>query len=681
MSLDYASLRQEGIGHLQRLAGETWTDHNAHDPGITILEQLCYALTDLVYRAGYELPDLLAADGQNPYASLHGPAQILPSGAVTIEDLRKIVIDVPGVRNAWIDLVDAPIASHDASHDDEISYSAAVSTRRNATASPNVSPIRLKGLYRVRIEKSDLADRDGSVIQADAARRLHRSRSLGQDYDDIKVLKSQPVALGGRLEIGAVEDPVALLAEVYARVAAYMAPAVPVRSLREMLARGRRMDQIFEGPLLENGFIDPQELAAVERRTSLRLSDLIRELTAVPGVAAVKSLHFRSADGKPRDDWVLDIDAEYTPHFDPQISELRLESGGLRVDEAIRGAAHELYIRRAREAARPAARAASPAAKAADATELRPRPGRDRKVATYHSVLEQFPMAYGIGAAGLPASASPQRRAQAKQLKAYLQFFDQILANHFAQLGNAAKLLSFHDESADSYFAQPVPDDGALGLAAIRRSAPGEHLANLRKWTEGARPGVERRNRFLDHLLARFGEQFHEYALMQPGASDERLAEDKRAFLRDYPRIGRARGAGFDCLEPESPDNLSGLELALRRRLGVRDDEERFYLIEHILLRPIPGDAHQSGPLLRAARSRDPYSLQVTFVFPSWPERYQGNFLKYVERIVREETPAHLGASIVWKDRLAMAEFAQAHAAWLRELRSHRRAQLGLADG
>ena len=49
-AMDYAFLRQEGIRHLERLAGPLWTDFNAHDPGITILEQLCYALTDLAYR-------------------------------------------------------------------------------------------------------------------------------------------------------------------------------------------------------------------------------------------------------------------------------------------------------------------------------------------------------------------------------------------------------------------------------------------------------------------------------------------------------------------------------------------------------------------------------------------------------------------------------------------------------
>ena len=32
---------------LQELCGETWTDYNLHDPGVSILEQLCYGLTDL----------------------------------------------------------------------------------------------------------------------------------------------------------------------------------------------------------------------------------------------------------------------------------------------------------------------------------------------------------------------------------------------------------------------------------------------------------------------------------------------------------------------------------------------------------------------------------------------------------------------------------------------------------
>lgn len=35
--------------------------------------------------------------------SLPNPAQILPTAPVTLLDLRKLIIDVPEVRNAWID--------------------------------------------------------------------------------------------------------------------------------------------------------------------------------------------------------------------------------------------------------------------------------------------------------------------------------------------------------------------------------------------------------------------------------------------------------------------------------------------------------------------------------------------------------------------------------------------------
>src|SRR5262249_24576430 len=52
-SMDYARLREEGLALLGRLAGAQWTDFNTHDPGITILEQLCYAITDLGYRTAY----------------------------------------------------------------------------------------------------------------------------------------------------------------------------------------------------------------------------------------------------------------------------------------------------------------------------------------------------------------------------------------------------------------------------------------------------------------------------------------------------------------------------------------------------------------------------------------------------------------------------------------------------
>lgn len=53
-----------------------------------------------------------------------------------------------------------------------------------------------------------------------------------------------------------------------------------------------------------------------------------------------------------------------------------------------------------------------------------------------------FPFTYGIGPDGLPSTASSLRRAQARQLKAYLLMFEQLLANAFAQVANTANLFS-----------------------------------------------------------------------------------------------------------------------------------------------------------------------------------------------------------------------------------------------
>ena len=681
---DFAALRQEGLRQLERLAGPGWTDFNAHDPGITILEQVCYALTDLSYRNGHALADLLAAPGGSA-SSIPTPAVILPTQPVTVLDLRKVVMDVPGVRNAWVELIDAPSARFDAGTR-ELSYTVGRDADAGAAAlSPNVSEVRVRGLLGVRIEKLDpFVFPDLGNLGAEVSRRLHACRGLGQDFADIEVLKQQSIRLGASIEVGAVDDAAALLAGVYERIATCLSPPVAFHSLDQMLARGQRVDEIFEGPLLDHGFIDTDELAQARRLDSLRISDLIQAIMTTPGVLAVKSIHFLVGDDSaltPSKEWLRLIDADKTPWFDIKRSHIVLEKNRLRVDDRVKDSAIELY--------RQAMRSAGPTLVPAATRDLPPPPGRPRQVATYHSVLEQFPAVYGIGPVGLPDLATPERKALARQLKAYLMFYDQILANQFAQLAGVAQLFSFHDESTDSYFAQPVPDDGTLGLQAVRKSAPAEHLQRLQRLVEDPsesleKAGARRRNRFLDHLLARFGEQFGDYALMQSGADapagttpDEQLARDKRAFLRDCARIGRARGTAFNYLEPAGDDNLSGLELALRRKLGVHDAEECFHLVEHVLLRPLEGDAYQRAPLLRAAPLRDPYSLQITLVFPDWPVRYL-NRRAFVEQTVHDETPAHLHAHVMWLGRAEMQDFAAAHLRWLQQWREQRRAELGL---
>src|ERR1700744_5231249 len=104
---DFAALRQEGGALVQALTRPAWTDYNLTDPGVTILEALCYALTDLSYRTDFPIPDILADPTGRVQASdnsFFSKAEVLVSNPVTAGDYRKLIIDqVDEVYDVWLE--------------------------------------------------------------------------------------------------------------------------------------------------------------------------------------------------------------------------------------------------------------------------------------------------------------------------------------------------------------------------------------------------------------------------------------------------------------------------------------------------------------------------------------------------------------------------------------------------
>jgi hypothetical protein len=83
---------------------------------------------------------------------------------------------------------------------------------------------------------------------------------------------------------------------------------------------------------------------------------------------------------------------------------------------------------------------------------------------------------------------------------------------------------------------------------------------------------LRRRNRFLDHLMARFAERLQDYLEIQTalfGATPAAAARAKCAFLSQYPELGAGRGLGYDYTADASADNVSGLEKRLAHLLGL----------------------------------------------------------------------------------------------------------------
>src|SRR5262249_24598336 len=152
----------------------------------------------------------------------------------------------------------------------------------------------------------------------------------------------------------------------------------------------------------------------------------------------------------------------------------------------------------------------------------------------------------------------------ARQLKAYLMVFEQLLGDALAQLAHTADLCSLDPKIRRTYFVTLFSDALIKGFAEIAK--PGMTQAAIKAMTETQPESYEGRNRFLNHLLARFGEDFGEYALLLTDAAgkqvaQQRLIENKIAFLKRYPKISHDRGKAFDYThDPCSEDNYPGIK-------------------------------------------------------------------------------------------------------------------------
>ena len=54
----FDALRLQAVTAAQQASGELWTDYNLHDPGVSLLEALCFALTEDLFAARQPVPQL-----------------------------------------------------------------------------------------------------------------------------------------------------------------------------------------------------------------------------------------------------------------------------------------------------------------------------------------------------------------------------------------------------------------------------------------------------------------------------------------------------------------------------------------------------------------------------------------------------------------------------------------------
>ncbi len=637
-AMDYGALLSEGLELVQAYSGSIWTDYNEHDPGVTILEQLCYALTELAYRAAFPIADILAdPDGGLGTVApvLYRPSRILPAEPVTLADYRRLLIDrVEGLANVWL----------------EPRFAAGAPTGLYRIR-PYVAP-PVPGLYDHGFEDPGVAER--------TARVFVRHRALGEDFEWVRPLTRVRTMFAATVSIDGSAPPEQVMAELIQRLACYLAPEPRRRPLADLVARGLSLAEIFEGPLLVNGFIAPADLAG--RRRQVNAAELADQAAGVAGVLAVGGAELwvepdRQGEAMLEDGQYFGLDAQLDA--EPMLIQLIVDGRPVPVDR------NEVKrrLKRLWDEHRRTYRLGP------DFRRLFPAPrGRYRELDQYTPVAGQFPAVYGIGPRGLPPEAGPERRAQAKQLEGFLALFDRLMADYLDRLANIRPLIAA-DPLDQSDFERPLAEIAPWMAPLLIDGGPDVETFDGRSVFT-----TSHQSRLADFLLALYGED-PDALIPDPPAGDtrhpgRRRLEIKRDLLHRLIAAGKGRGRGFDYRASRRRRHVAGVELRSRIMLGAdfcaeRRRRPRLTVIEHVLLRrrgavdpccdppPPPGDAMIISALvhLPGESGCDPL------------------YRSRIETMIRANTPAHIEVRTLFVGREDWVQFRRLMKFWREALR------------
>ncbi len=548
-SFDLFELKDKGLNKIQLLSGNNWTDYNSHDPGVTILETLCYALTDLAYRSDFDIATILNTTGRKKIKNSLFPAhQILTTSPLSFFDFKRLILDIDGIKNGEF--------------------------------IPAYSEKVIPGVFDIEIELHP--DFDNDISRDNIKKKIHLFIKsvcpLGVVFEKITFLEYDLIGIILDVELSEDVDPKKICAQFIQHAQNYFSSEIKFNSLNDLLEKNIGVETIFDGPLLKNGFLLNEQLLNQTVRKRIFVSDLINLAMSIQGVSFVRNLKI-SDDNKNEFNWIYDIKSSYTPRLDTKNSNFKFLYKNTLIFES-NPSFIELW--------------SSPKLNNSSSYNqniLDLPVGTNKKLSKYHSVQYDFPDTFGIGFKGPSAGAGPEIIAAAKQFKGYLMIYDQIMANFLAQLDHLKYL--FSTENIETTSATQLIDDipGVEYLYKyfiedyyIKYNNFNDKIHLKSEWTnylnksrtqlskdiqnsfETKEEYLNRRNSVLDHLLARFGIDTSKFELLSEMLQVEAI-NYKIDLLQNFPTLSSERYiTGKSSLYPQ----INGLKAWIGKNLNLK---------------------------------------------------------------------------------------------------------------
>ncbi len=566
-----------------------------------------------------------------------------------------------------------------------------------------------QGVYSISLlPDEDRAGEEADMIE-EALRRLHTYRNLCEDFHpDVHIIEKIGMGIDLAVELNPEMDTLKVLSNVFRAVKEYLSPEIKFYSLEQMRNRyavfeidqevlnllteslvqeqvinelallignqsigekafreaisevlvSARLDDIyddifvhtkkkydadpvFKGPLLQHGFIDEEELMQAQPRQTIFRSDLYQVISEVEGVLDIDRLEiFKCDDTENRTgNWCLQFDCRCLPELVFDCSYFSITSHGIEIpvnQEKLREylLSHPVSTTKLNR-------------EGITALEM-PKGFPVKDLEDFTSTQIDFPRTYKIGNTGIDKKLPELRQAQAKQLQAYLFYFDQLLANYLSRLSSVKEILSINAGEYVSYQTlYNIPGIQDILLDFIPKSLDPE---NGTSWDEfkadknNAYVTVLKQlsevndtskklfmNQVLDHMLARFGEKFSDFALQlykierpldsaSVWNSEEGLnevIEDKKRFLSRIPELGsdRAKGFHYHFSQKQIPrywktENVEGVKKRVCAILGMKDSHRDTITCE-------PSFVVESGPMRSQGGSGSGRTKHEYYIKPS----------------------------------------------------------------
>lgn len=554
-AVNYQKLLEQGMLLAGKYSGEIWTNFNHSDPGVTILQNLCYALTELGYKTELPIADLLT----NKYGKIEyhdhffKPEKALTTSPVLIKDYKKLILnEFPFVKQIYFQSYQMSGARYWLQPLIEINTLA----------------------YHVN-QKAELID------QVDLF--LTQYTNMGIIFAPAVNLQSQEVVFSGKIYIDDQADVEMTIARLIYAVNNYYSAFPVYQSYSDLIKKGADPSILFEGPYLSGGYIADEYLSdKVELISIENISDTI---LGVDGIAFVESMKFDNQANPSK----LTVDRRNAPVMSLdrmclELTKLRIFKYGKLVTEfefdKIKQYFNQLLSYQKKQ----------------DLSKLLPK-GSYSNVSDYYSFQNQFPNAYHLTNI---SSNQPSRNAQTLQLKGYLMFFDQLMLDYLAQLSHLPELFSFQsgrnssEVSSRTYYQQPVYDvpgakyilkDAEVFVTSVssrgnrdenwnlyQKDHQNPYYKTLTSSKISSQENQDRKSGVLKHLLARVGLNYPNESLFYTnpsyGGRESDIIDHASRALLNFEQYSANKIRGYYKIR-DSIKFVGGFERNLDQKLGL----------------------------------------------------------------------------------------------------------------